>query len=112
LKWSREIWAKENARVFDGKLPRPIFVIKKMDDYMGLWDVTKSGKHRIAIDPRECSTKKSLHPVMLHEMIHQLQWMQKSPRTQSEHHGRFFQRHVLRIFCEISIMPTWTGTGR
>jgi hypothetical protein len=103
----REIWASENARVFNNELPKPVFVVKHMSAEAGLWNTTKSGKHRITIDNRFCKTKKLVHRVMLHEMIHQLQDLQKSPRTIAEHHGRFFQGHMFRILAEISILPYW-----
>jgi SprT-like family len=96
----RAIWREANAKFFDGALPRPHFRVRSLDhlDARALWESNhKNLGETISVDPDAFRSGAGLIRLMLHEMIHQLQWQQKSPRTQAEHHGRFFQRHCLRI---------------
>jgi hypothetical protein len=102
----REIWAQENVRMFKGILPRPLFYVKRMPDATGLWFLSKNGqgsKHTITIDNHRIRTMRQLQRVMVHEMIHQLQSLQKSVRTQQEMHGRFFRSHCIRILATFSL---------
>lgn len=106
-RWMREIWREENVRCFDGALPSPILHVmhSKKLDWAGLqWLDTKTGKHHIAINTFFVTSKKMLRPVFVHEMIHQLQLLQKSERTKREHHGRFFVRHAFRIIIDHHIL--------
>jgi hypothetical protein len=92
------IWELANIRFFESRLPKPRFYFTTMpdSDFAGYWDICKDGKHRITIN-LACPDS-DLRELILHEMIHQLQAIQKSKRTQREQHGRFFQRHHIRIF--------------
>lgn len=91
-------WRKGNALCFDGKLPRPAFRVESLtaENANALWH-EKNGKEIISIDPSAVKNAHFLIRLMLHEMIHQLQWQQKSERTKQEQHGRFFRRHAERI---------------
>lgn len=92
------IWELANIHFFGSELPKPrfFFVKKHAKDYAGYWDMCKDGKHRITINLAFGDS--DLRELIVHEMIHQLQAIQKSERTQREQHGRFFQRHHKRIF--------------
>jgi len=94
----RLAWKKANALCFDGKLPRPAFCVKTLEkeNANGLWHMV-NGQEIITIDPTAIKKADCLIRLMLHEMIHQLQWQQKSERTKNEQHGRFFRRHADRI---------------
>ena len=93
-------WRKANALCFDGKLPRPAFRVDEnlleRNSAQAQWHEI-SGKQKISVDPAAVKNARYLVRLMLHEMIHQLQWQQKSERTRHEHHGRFFQAHCRRI---------------
>jgi predicted SprT family Zn-dependent metalloprotease len=105
-KWMRVMWHEENTRCFGGILPRPMLhvVNSKSLDWAGLqWLDITTGKHHIAINLYLVKSKKLLRPVFVHEMIHQLQLLQKSKRTRHEHHGRFFIRHAFRIIVDFHI---------
>ena len=102
----RQIWRAENARCFGSRLPCPVlhaFGNKKLDWAGLMWLDTVTGKHHIAINTSLVKSKTQLYPVFVHEMIHQLQLLQKSNRTRKEHHGRFFIRHALRIAVDYHI---------
>jgi len=94
----RTAWRKANALCFNGKLPRPAFRVRDLskEDANALWE-EKNGKEIISIDPVAVKNGHCLIRLMLHEMIHQLQFQQKSERTKKEQHGRFFRRHAERI---------------
>ena len=96
----RKAWKEGNRLCFDGKLPRPTFYVDKnllkKNTAQALWQ-SIGGKQKISIDPAAIKNARYLIRLMLHEMIHQLQWQQKSERTKHEQHGRFFQAHCLRI---------------
>jgi hypothetical protein len=92
------IWELANIRFFESQLPKPrfFFVHKRAKDFAGYWDLCKDGKHRITVNLAIGDS--DVRELIIHEMIHQFQFIQKSERTKREHHGRFFQRHHKRIF--------------
>jgi hypothetical protein len=94
----RLAWNKANEICFDGKLPRPAFRVRDLAkvNALALWE-EKNGKEIISVDPIAVKNGRFLLRLMMHEMIHQLQWQQKSERTKREQHGRFFRRHADRI---------------
>jgi predicted SprT family Zn-dependent metalloprotease len=96
----RTAWRIGNRVCFDNKLPRPAFRVDKKllkrDTAQALWHV-ENGKQIIKVDPSAVKNARYLIRLMLHEMVHQFQWQQKSERTRYEQHGRFFQRHCKRI---------------
>jgi len=101
-------WHKANAICFDGKLPRPAFRVCDLAEYdaLALWH-EKNGKEIISIDPLAIKNPTFLIRLVLHEMIHQLQWQQKSERTKREQHGRFFRRHADRIEKQTGLHVYW-----
>ena len=101
-KWVPGIWEYLNINFFGGVLPRPRFrytrfVIGVKPDFAGLQWITPAGTHMMALDPNSITTRTQALSVVAHEMIHQLQLLQKSERTRREHHGRFFLRHAARL---------------
>ena len=96
------IWELANIRFFNSELPKPrFFFVKKLvgkaeAEFAGYWALCADGRHRITINLAYGDS--DLRELIVHEMIHQLQAMQKSERTKREQHGRFFQRHHMRIF--------------
>ena len=92
------IWELANISLFDSRLPKPrfFFVNRPMVDAAGYWDICKDGSHRITVNLAFGDSE--LRELIIHEMIHQFQFIQKSKRTKREQHGRFFQRHHIRIF--------------
>lgn len=96
------MWYKENARLFGSQLVRPSLRIKALaseGEFRGLWyrDPANGYRETLLFDPALLKTKTQLHVTLVHEMIHQLQALQKSQRTIDEQHGRFFKRHAYRI---------------
>jgi len=102
-RWMPEIWQWANDTIFGGMLPRPSFYYNSDKENGGLMYVVADRRfryqhhvgrrrHVIEISTRVIKSKRILRSVMIHEMIHQLQHLQKSKRTRFEHHGRFFQR--------------------
>jgi hypothetical protein len=91
-------WREANRLCFNGKLPRPAFRVESLiaENANALWHM-KGEKQFISVDPSAIKNATFLIRLMLHEMIHQLQWQQKSNRTKNEQHGRFFRRHAERI---------------
>jgi SprT-like family len=95
-------WYKENARLFGSQLLRPSLKIQDLaafGEYSGLWHFDKNKRETISLNPKYLKNKKWLRITLVHEMIHQLQAIQKSPRTVAEQHGRFFQQQVCRIIA-------------
>lgn len=96
----REIWREENDRYFYGKLPYPRMYLAKLgDDWFGYCEICDDF-HKIVLhfDGKFRWTKAMIREILVHEMIHQYQAIQKSARTRKEIHGRFFQYHHIRIF--------------
>lgn len=96
----REIWTEENDRTFYGKLPRPRLYLAKLDnDWFGYCEICDDF-HKIVLhfDGKFRWTKAMIREILIHEMIHQYQAIQKSARTRKEIHGSFFQYHHIRIF--------------
>jgi hypothetical protein len=92
------IWELANISLFNSRLPKPrfFFVNRPKADFAGYWGLCSDGQHRITINLAFGDS--DLRELIVHEMIHQFQMIQKSARTQAEQHGRFFQRHHTRIF--------------
>jgi hypothetical protein len=92
------IWELANITLFGSRLPKPRFYFenKPNADFAGHFMTCKDGKHRITVNLAFGDS--DLRELIVHEMIHQFQMIQKSERTQREQHGRFFQRHHIRIF--------------
>jgi hypothetical protein len=112
------MWYRENERLFASRLVRPSLQIHNLEaqGFSGLWFYDHANKNRetIQLCPNHGHTKKWLHIVLVHEMIHQFQAIQKSQRTIDEQHGRFFQQHICRIirldnklFNLILTVPKW-----
>ena len=101
-------WHKANALCFNGKLPRPAFRVKTLEkeEALALWHMVGE-KQIITVDPDAVKNPIFLIRLMLHEMIHQLQWQQKSERTKREQHGRFFRRHADRIEAQTGLHVYW-----
>jgi hypothetical protein len=95
----RAVWRVGNRICFDNKLPVPRFRVRSLEKEMAqaLWQDTEKFGQIISVDPDAVKSGRYLVRLILHEMIHQLQWQQKSERTKREHHGRFFQSHCVRI---------------
>jgi len=96
----RLAWREANIICFDGKLSRPAFRVRDLskNTSQALWEAAWNGtRETLSIDPKYCTSATKVICLILHEMIHQLQYLQKSDRTKKEHHGRFFLRHVARI---------------
>jgi hypothetical protein len=101
-KWVPNIWAYLNVNHFGGQLPKPRFYYTGKlgtyaKDFAGLQWTGPKGRHCMAIDPNSVETRVQALTVVAHEMIHQLQLLQCSERTQREHHSRFFLRHAARL---------------
>jgi hypothetical protein len=104
----RLAWKKANAICFDNKLPRPMFRVRDLSSVnaIALWE-EKNGREIISIDPSAVKNPTFLIRLVLHEMIHQLQWQQKSIRTIKEQHGRFFRHHADRIEAQTGLHVYW-----
>ena len=101
-------WRKANTLCFNGELPRPAFRVRILShvNALALWE-EKNGKEIISVDPIAVKNPTFLIRLVLHEMIHQLQWQQKSERTKREQHGRFFRRHADRIEAKTGLHVYW-----
>jgi hypothetical protein len=92
------VWELANISLFGSRLPKPrfYFVNRPKLDAAGSWDLCKDGRERITVNLAFGDS--DVRELIIHEMIHQFQYAQKSERTKREQHGRFFQRHHKRIF--------------
>jgi len=114
-RYARSVWRTENPRLFGGRLQMPAFKIQALPEASGMWHhIGNPLRETISLDPKYCTTKIWTRIIVVHEMIHQLQAIQKSARTIAEQHGRFFQHHIVRIvatditlFQLISTVPKW-----
>jgi hypothetical protein len=104
----RLAWRKANALCFNGELPRPMFRVCNLDKHnaLALWE-EKNGKEIISVDPAAVKNPTFLIRLVLHEMVHQLQYKQKSERTKREQHGRFFRHHADRIESQTGLHIFW-----
>ena len=96
----REAYAQINADYFGNALPRCRFYAANLEsvEWQGYQSTCIDNVHRITLNIKQQWTFESVQIIMAHEMIHVLQCLAKSERTQREIHGRFFQYHHQRIF--------------